>query len=55
MDKEMQDDGSVELYQQQLNMQSGMQPPEPIDNTYDAETSPSMTPNLDDKVAKFSS
>ena len=55
MSKEMEKDGSIELYQQQLMAQSGgEQPPEPFDNTYDSETSPSMTPNLDDKVSRFS-
>jgi hypothetical protein len=54
MNAEMEKDGSIELYQQQLQMQSGIQPPEPVDNTYDSETSASMTPNLDDNVSRFS-
>ncbi len=54
MNAEMEKDGSIELYQQQLQMQTGIQPPEPVDNTYDSETSASMTPNLDDNVSRFS-
>ena len=56
MDKEMKDDGSAEMFDQmQQQQQGGVPPQEPIDNTYDADTSQeSPTPELDAQVDKYS-
>ncbi len=59
MEKEMEKDGSTELYQQLADAQSGGQQPseeqpQPVDNTYDGETTESETPQLDSEVDKYS-
>jgi hypothetical protein len=59
MEKEMEKDGSTELYQQIVDAQSGGQQPggeqpQPVDNTYDGETTESETPQLDSEVNKYS-
>jgi hypothetical protein len=59
MEKEMEKDGSTELYQQIVDAQSGGQQPsgdqpQPVDNTYDGEATESETPQLDSEVNKYS-
>lgn len=59
MDKEMQKDGSAEMFDQMQQAQNGgmapQQPQEPIDNTYEADaTQESQTPELDAAVDKYS-
>ena len=59
MDKEMEKDGSTELFQQAMDAQSGGQQaggeqPQPVDNTYDNNTNESETPQLDSEVNKYS-
>jgi hypothetical protein len=53
MDKQIEEDGSLEMLQQQ---EGGEQQPtsEPVDNTQDAQTTESMTPELDAQVEKYS-
>jgi hypothetical protein len=59
MEKEMEKDGSTDLYQQIVDAQSGGQQPggdqpQPVDNTYDGEATESETPQLDSEVDKYS-
>lgn len=59
MDKEMEKDGSTELFQQAMDAQSGGQQsggeqPQPVDNTYENGTSESETPQLDAETDKYS-
>ena len=59
MDKEMEKDGSTELFQQAMDAQSGGQQsggeqPQPVDNTYENDTSESETPQLDAETDKYS-
>jgi hypothetical protein len=54
MNKEIEEDGSLDMMQQQDG--GGMQQPtsEPIDNTQDAQTTESLTPQLDSQLERFS-
>ena len=55
MDKEMEDDGSVDLFQQSQDAQNPQQGPEPVDNTVENTTpTESTTPQLDSQVEKYS-
>ena len=59
MEKEMDKDGSTELFQQAMDAQSGGQQaggeqPQPVDNTYENDTSESETPQLDAETDKYS-
>lgn len=59
MDKEMDKDGSTEMFEQQMASQQGVQAPqsqesETVDNTYDKDPNESETPQLDSEVEKFS-
>jgi len=51
MEKEIEEDGSLEIMQQ---MQQQEQPPEPMDNTYDRDGTESPTPQLDQQVSTAS-
>jgi len=56
MDREIEEDGSLEMMQQQ----NGEQPQqeensEPVDNTQDSRTTESLTPELDSQLERFSS
>lgn len=55
MDKEIEEDGSMEIMQQIQMQNSGMQAPEPVDNTYDRSGTESGTPQLDRQVQSFQS
>jgi hypothetical protein len=59
MEKEMEKDGSTELFQQAMEAQTGQQPGQtqdapPEDNTYDNTPTESATPQLDSQVEKYS-
>ena len=54
MAKEMEEDGSAELFQQAQDTQNPNQGPEPVDNTVDNNPTESPTPELDSQVEKFS-
>ena len=59
MEKEMEKDGSTELFQQTMEAQTGQQPDQtqdapPEDNTYDNTPTESATPQLDSQVEKYS-
>jgi hypothetical protein len=58
MDKEMDKDGSTEIFDQMMTAQAGGQPggdqPQPVDNTYDNAPAESETPQLDSEVDKYS-
>jgi hypothetical protein len=54
MAKEMEEDGSAELFQQAQDAQNPVQGPEPVDNTVDNNPTESPTPELDSQVEKFS-
>jgi hypothetical protein len=54
MDKEMEEDGSTEMFQQMQAAQNPNQGPEPVDNTVDNNPTESPTPELDSQVEKFS-
>ena len=58
MDKEMDKDGSTEIFDQMMSAQTGGQPggdqPQPVDNTYDNAPAESETPQLDSEVDKYS-
>lgn len=56
MDKQMEKDGSVEMYNQQMQAQTGEPQTPPEDNTVDQEgiTQESMTPQLDSEIQKYS-
>lgn len=54
MDKEMEEDGSVDLFQQAQDAQNPQQGPEPVDNTVENPTTESLTPQLDSEVEKYS-
>jgi hypothetical protein len=59
MEKEMEKDGSTELFQQAMEAQTGQQPDQtqdapPEDNTYDNTPTESATPQLDSQVEKYS-
>jgi hypothetical protein len=54
MAKEMEEDGSAELFQQAQDSQNPVQGPEPVDNTVDNNPTESPTPELDSQVEKFS-
>ena len=59
MDKEMDKDGSTEMFDQMMAAQQGAQAPqaqesETVDNTYDKGPNESETPQLDSEVEKFS-
>lgn len=56
MNKEMEDDGSVELFNQMQQAQGGAPAAEPIDNTVEVDNQQeSPTPQLDSEVEKYSS
>ncbi len=57
MDKEMEKDGSAEMFEQMQQAQSGVPPQEPVDNTYEQDGSQqeSPTPELDAQLDKYSS
>jgi hypothetical protein len=54
MAKEMEEDGSTEMFQQMQAAQNPDQGPEPVDNTVDNNPTESPTPELDSQVEKFS-
>jgi hypothetical protein len=54
MAKEMEEDGSTEMFQQMQAAQNPNQGPEPVDNTVDNNPTESPTPELDSQVEKFS-
>ena len=58
MEKEMDKDGSTEIFDQMMTAQAGGQPggdqPQPVDNTYDNAPAESETPQLDSEVDKYS-
>jgi hypothetical protein len=59
MEKEMEKDGSTELFQQAMEAQGGQQPDQsqdapPEDNTYENTPTESETPQLDSQVEKYS-
>ena len=58
MEKEMEKDGSTEIFDQMMAAQTGGQPggdqPQPVDNTYDNAPAESETPQLDSEVDKYS-
>jgi hypothetical protein len=54
MAKEMEEDGSTEMFQQMQSAQNPDQGPEPVDNTVDNNPTESPTPELDSQVEKFS-
>jgi hypothetical protein len=58
MEKEMEKDGSTEIFDQMMTAQTGGQPagdqPQPVDNTYDNAPTESETPQLDSEVDKYS-
>ncbi len=55
MDKEMEEDGSVDMFNQSQDTQGGTQTStEVVDNTIDKEPTESLTPQLDSEVEKYS-
>jgi len=54
MSKEMEKDGSTEMFQQMQDAQNPQQGPEPVDNTIENSPTESATPQLDAQVEKFS-
>jgi hypothetical protein len=55
MEKEMEEDGSAEMFEQSQQAQNGQTAPEmePEDNTVEGDSSESPTPQLDADVEKY--